>query len=165
VNDHETTLRLIEGDAQTHNHKVTLGGYNFIVPNNALRVKVELAKLFLDLVTPDAHNRPMPIASNAPSPTDRLAAIASADDDSHMVIRELLIDDDLAYALALTLDYPLVSTTLILELIRSLDRDALSLLRLDYSLCPLHARDYAICFDDDDAECAAIRDCFPSHDS
>jgi hypothetical protein len=41
----------------------------------------------------------------------------------------------------------------------------LSMLRLDYSLCPMHAIDYAICFDDDDAECAQIRACFPDHDT
>lgn len=45
------------------------------------------------------------------------------------------------------------------------NRDALSAMRLDFSLCPLHATDYAICFDDDDAECASIRTCFPSHDT
>lgn len=43
--------------------------------------------------------------------------------------------------------------------------DALSQLCLDNSLCPMHQLDYAICFDDDDAECAAIRACFPSHDT
>lgn len=45
------------------------------------------------------------------------------------------------------------------------DRDYLSHLRLQYSICPLHACDYAICFDDDDPECAAIRSCFPNHDT
>jgi hypothetical protein len=36
---------------------------------------------------------------------------------------------------------------------------------LDNSLCPMHAIDYAICFDDDDPECAAIRAIHPSHDT
>jgi hypothetical protein len=45
------------------------------------------------------------------------------------------------------------------------NRDALSAMRLDFSLCPMHSCDYAICFDDDDSECAAIRACFPSHDT
>lgn len=36
---------------------------------------------------------------------------------------------------------------------------------LDNSLCPMHAIDYAICFDDDDDECAAIRAIHPSHDT
>lgn len=36
---------------------------------------------------------------------------------------------------------------------------------LDNSLCPMHAIDYAICFDDDDPTCAAIRTIHPSHDT
>jgi hypothetical protein len=41
----------------------------------------------------------------------------------------------------------------------------LSMMRLDFSLCPMHAIDYAICFDDDDADCATIRNYFPDHDT
>lgn len=41
----------------------------------------------------------------------------------------------------------------------------LSLMRLEYSLCPMHHCDYAACFDDDDPECATIRAFFPSHDT
>ena len=41
----------------------------------------------------------------------------------------------------------------------------LSLMRLEFSLCPLHHCDYAICFDDDDPECATIRTLFPNHDT
>lgn len=41
----------------------------------------------------------------------------------------------------------------------------LSMLCLDFSLCPMHAYDYAICFDDDDPTCAPIRACFPNHDT
>ena len=44
-------------------------------------------------------------------------------------------------------------------------RDDLSELLLSFSLCPMHFTDYAICFDDDDEECIAIRACFPSHDT
>lgn len=51
----------------------------------------------------------------------------------------------------------------LLEKARSLDTDNLSMERLDWSLCPLHGRDYAICFDDEDPECEAIRECFPGH--
>jgi hypothetical protein len=37
---------------------------------------------------------------------------------------------------------------------------------LAFSLCPLHAIDFAICFDDDDADCAPIRLIFPNtHDT
>lgn len=103
--------------------------------------------------------------------TDALALLAADDDDYHALIRDLLICDDL-----LTLhdfepetrrddDAYHPTTRAIFELIRSLDRESLSRLRLDYSLCPLHAIDYAICFDDDDAECSAIRACFPNHDT
>ena len=38
-------------------------------------------------------------------------------------------------------------------------------LALEFSLCPLHFIDYAICFDDDDADCAPIRAIHPSHDT
>ena len=80
--------------------------------------------------------------------------------DIHMTIRSLLIDDsdrDFDFTAYYADDLRLA--------IRSLDSDNLSLLRLEYSLCPLHSCDYAICFDDDDAECAQIRDIFPSHDT
>lgn len=56
-------------------------------------------------------------------------------------------------------------------LLRTIDaypysRDDLTKLLLDNSLCPLHAIDFAICFDDDDTECAAIRTIYPySHDT
>jgi hypothetical protein len=33
------------------------------------------------------------------------------------------------------------------------------------SLCPLHLCDYAICFDDEDPECAQIREIHPGHDT
>lgn len=38
-------------------------------------------------------------------------------------------------------------------------------LMLSYSICPMHHIDYAICFDDDDPECAAIRIAEPTHDT
>jgi hypothetical protein len=44
-------------------------------------------------------------------------------------------------------------------------REYLTSLRLAYSLCPLHAVDYAICFDDDVEECAVIRIIHPGHDT
>ena len=44
-------------------------------------------------------------------------------------------------------------------------RHNLSNLLLSHSLCPMHHTDYAICFDDDDPECAQIRAFFPSHDT
>lgn len=45
------------------------------------------------------------------------------------------------------------------------NRDELTDALLSFSLCPLHAIDYAICFDDDDADCAMIRMIHPSHDT
>lgn len=87
-----------------------------------------------------------------------LATIESLDDaDYDIDIRNALMtatdecDSPLADTIALMID--------------ALDRDDLSHMRLQYSICPLHACDYAICFDDDDAECAAIRATFPAHDS
>lgn len=44
-------------------------------------------------------------------------------------------------------------------------REYLTTLALDHSLCPLHFTDYAICFDDDDDECRAIRAIHPTHDT
>lgn len=49
--------------------------------------------------------------------------------------------------------------------LRSLDREQITQLALDHSLCPLHLIDYAICFDDNDADCAQIRLIHPSHDT
>jgi hypothetical protein len=51
------------------------------------------------------------------------------------------------------------------DLVVALDRETLSVFALELSLCPLHLIDYAACFDDEDPECAAIRHCFPSHDT
>lgn len=44
-------------------------------------------------------------------------------------------------------------------------RDFISTLCLDNSVCPMHHCDYCACFDDDDEECATIRQMFPSHDT
>jgi hypothetical protein len=109
----------------------------------------------------------MPIASNSPTPLDRLNAIASADDDAPLAIRELLISDDDHDRADASIEYTIARADIdaICDLIDDLDRDALSLLLLDYSLCPMHRCDYAICFDDAEPECAAIRECFPSHDT
>lgn len=46
-----------------------------------------------------------------------------------------------------------------------LEGSALTELRLNYSLCPVHAWDYAICFDDENPECAQVRAIHPEHDS
>lgn len=69
----------------------------------------------------------------------------------------------------------------ILDMLILLNRESITTMRLADSLCPLHAHDYAICFDDascldddespDDSpfaytrECAYIRIIHPSHDT
>lgn len=44
-------------------------------------------------------------------------------------------------------------------------RESITGWALSLSLCPLHFVDYAICFDDEDAECTLIRTIHPAHDS
>jgi hypothetical protein len=45
------------------------------------------------------------------------------------------------------------------------ERHFLTELLLNLSLCPIHRCDYAICFDDENDECAVIRTYFPLHDT
>lgn len=45
------------------------------------------------------------------------------------------------------------------------ERETITELALEDSLCPMHFGDYASCFDDDEAECAAIRTIHPGHDT
>lgn len=75
-------------------------------------------------------------------------------------LRSLLIDPDAPDSYD-----PTPYDTILADCIRALDTQSLSMLLLDYSLCPLHRIDYAICFDDRDPDCAAIRDTFPNHDT
>lgn len=94
------------------------------------------------------------------------------DDDMLTAMRELLIDpdatsDDLA-AIADDLrpaDLDRMRDAIRYMITDSTQRESLTELLLESSLCPLHRIDYAICFDDDDPECAAIRTIHPSHDS
>lgn len=54
------------------------------------------------------------------------------------------------------------------ELLDAIDRlteTELFEVRLSFSLCPVHGGDYAICFDDDDPECATVREAHPEHDT
>ncbi len=110
----------------------------------------------------------------------------TAPDYANEILRDLLnIDDDAALIDSLDLDYYATPTdadpalltidTLALahELAAAIDYlrtdsfaiQYLSELRLAHSLCPIHHCDYAICFDDDEPECATIRTYFPNHDS
>ena len=107
------------------------------------------------------------------SPLDRIAASIDALDDAHddlasLAIRDLMINDlDHSDLRALSADYDISAHDIapILDAILSLSTDDLSTLRLSFSLCPIHNIDYAICFDDDNPNCAQIRDAFPSHDT
>lgn len=99
-----------------------------------------------------------------------LRAMLDADDesaalDNFLAIRALLIDrDDTLLDLYTDRIAPTIRDSII-ALIDALPRTELTLLAYDLSLCPLHMRDYAICFDDDDDECAAIRAILPDHDT
>lgn len=84
-------------------------------------------------------------------------------------LRDLLIDRD-ATPTDDTFDPPAFAYDTLRALLATIDaypysRDDLTKLLLDNSLCPMHAIDYAICFDDDEPECAAIRTIHPSHDT
>lgn len=85
---------------------------------------------------------------------DEIVSILERDDALSRVTYWGVTRDDVRHALTYTRD-----------VINALDVDALSLLRYEHSLCPMHACDYAMCFDDDDDECAAIRVVLPSHDT
>lgn len=94
------------------------------------------------------------------------------DDHSHdlfaRALRDLLIDRDATHTDSY--DASPAHYDILRDLLATIDaypyhRDDLTAMLLDNSLCPLHAIDYAICFDDDDDECAAIRTIHPSHDT
>lgn len=94
-------------------------------------------------------------------------------DDFARALRDLLIDrtatptDQPIAALA---DPPAYIYDTLRALLAIIDAypystEHLTKLLLDNSLCPMHAIDYAICFDDDEPDCAAIRAIHPSHDT
>lgn len=110
------------------------------------------------------------------TPIESLTAMMTDDDagdDRSMLIRQMLGDPDHgaegfdadAFALALDADQIAAIIPTIAALIKTLDRESLTALALSLSLCPLHLIDYAICFDDDDDACRAIRIIHPSHDT
>jgi hypothetical protein len=98
-------------------------------------------------------------------------------DRADSALRDLLIDPDIdpnAADYSLLPDNPYATDdatiTRLRDAITILDadpyaREELTALLLSQSLCPLHRIDYAICFDDEDPECAAIRTIHPSHDT
>ena len=114
-------------------------------------------------------NRPLDIAPDLRAIDDAISALdATTDDFASLAIRDAMINDlDDSDLRALSADYDISAHLLrpILAAILSLDTDSLSTLRLSFSLCPIHNIDYAICFDDDNPNCAQIRAAFPSHDT
>jgi hypothetical protein len=112
---------------------------------------------------------------------DRISLIRTlidAHDDNHIIARAIMINnarDADATRAELRDDFILDDFDALHALIaplftpRRFDDDIITarseLAIDDFSLCPLHFIDYAICFDDDDDACAAIRACFPSHDT
>lgn len=116
------------------------------------------------------------IAATIPAITEALTALnASTDDFADLAIRDFMIHHcSIGYAnaayidlRALSADYDISPYDLapITSAILALSRDDISELALSFSLCPFHMIDYQICFDNDDEECAAIREVFPSHDT
>lgn len=109
------------------------------------------------------------IAATIPAINDALTALnATTDDLADLAIRDAMINDcDADDLRALAADYDMRAADIapILDAILRLSTDDLSILRLSFSLCPIHNIDYAICFDDDNPNCAQIRAAFPTHDS
>jgi hypothetical protein len=101
---------------------------------------------------------------------------AHRDELAFYALRDLLIDRDAQPLSHSADDAPAPTYDYLRSLLADIDariayphdesaRQRLSMLLLDNSLCPMHAIDYAICFDDDTDECATIRAYFPSHDT
>lgn len=109
---------------------------------------------------------------------NELHALLDADDDrTHATLRSLMIaicnDTPIEHAIAELddadfydiADAPRIAHLLENAMIDEYARETLTEIALSLSLCPLHFIDYAICFDDNDAECAPIRTIHPSHDT
>lgn len=98
---------------------------------------------------------------------DCAPAFAARNDCRHDLrqrdFRDLLIDRT---DINLSSDCPELLRDLLTALIHApYSTELLTAYALDNSLCPMHNIDYAICFDDDDPDCAAIRTIHPSHDT
>jgi hypothetical protein len=104
---------------------------------------------------------------NSYTAINELYALPDDDCDISIAIRDMLSTDPDDHLELRAAEYPSAAPHFdaIIDAHANLSTHERSLLRLDASLCPLHACDYASCFDDDDPECAAIRDAFPNHDT
>ena len=130
-------------------------------------------------MTNESFDRDAAIARAAHDAIDTLNRIAKLPDprsDIHLAIRCLLIDRNLTDAELADCPDAAPHLDAIRNALAAIDariaypydefaRHALSDLLLNYSLCPMHAIDYAICFDDETPACAAIRAHFPIHDT
>lgn len=77
----------------------------------------------------------------------------------------MMLDEDDATIIGEMESDRILDLARVLIAIRALSREDLTQMLLEHSLCPLHTRDYAICFDDEDPECATIREIHPDHDT
>lgn len=95
---------------------------------------------------------------------------------NYTAARELLMDraSDLIYdatdaatirSIADNYEISPATAARLLEYINSLDDLAFRFMLYNFSLCPMHACDYAICFDDEEGECADLRLIAPNHDT
>jgi hypothetical protein len=96
--------------------------------------------------------------------TDQCDPSPTRDDDSHddaqAMMRDMIIDEN-----PIPSPNASILETRIHHALNGIRGNAFSNLALFFSLCPMHLVDYAICFDDNDVECIAIRECFPDHDT
>lgn len=85
------------------------------------------------------------------------------DGDFEGDVREMLINEN-----SLPME-PLSGRILDLQRVQialdAMDTETMTTLLLQYSLCPIHRVDYAICFDDEDPECEQVRRIHPAHDT
>lgn len=117
------------------------------------------------MTTPRLTTNPDPTPAAARDALDALCSTLDPDGTINCAARELLIALDDYFDT--DTDCNADTRSLLIALIDRIadDRETLTATLLDFSLCPMHMIDYAICFDDDDDECAAIRSIHPSHDT
>lgn len=156
------------------------GWYNRYMTNNNPDARARLIELTTNSPDLIRATEPPYYSTIADIASEMLRDLLMIDDDDALDATILNIDFDLDYyrdnspaeldpADDADLDVDALANELI-DLLALLRTDPysihfLSLLRLEYSICPMHHCDYCACFDDDDPECATIRDFFPNHDT
>lgn len=100
---------------------------------------------------------------------DAILALPDEDCEINYTFREILMGEGDATQkdITCTFDIGLELLELVAELrTHYIATDVLTQYAIAMSLCPLHFRDWAICFDDADPECDQIRTIYPhSHDT